>query len=130
MADSNPIGFIDSLQGDVNIVRGDASVSAPRPGDPIYQGDIVQTGADGVITIIFEDGMSFAIADDAEFVIDEFVYSPDTGDGSALFSMLNAIVDRIIDGASGTFGVRLLLPNEDHSLPGGLRCRVSFPPRP
>lgn len=39
-----------------------------------------------------------------------------------------AIVDRIIDGASGTFGVRLLLPNEDHDLPGGLRCRVSFTP--
>ena len=35
-----------------------------------------------------------------------------------------AIVDRIIDGASGTFGVRLLLPNPDHDLPGGLRCRV------
>jgi len=37
-----------------------------------------------------------------------------------------AIVDRIIDGASGTFGVRLLLPNPDHDLPAGLRCRVEF----
>ena len=37
-----------------------------------------------------------------------------------------AIADRIIDGASGTFGVRLLLPNEDRALPGGLRCRVRF----
>ena len=38
-----------------------------------------------------------------------------------------AIVDRIIDGASGTFGVRLLIPNEDQALPSGLRCRVRFP---
>ena len=37
-----------------------------------------------------------------------------------------AIADRVIDGASGTFGVRLLLPNPDHALPAGLRCRVSF----
>ena len=37
-----------------------------------------------------------------------------------------AIVDGIIDGASGTFGVRLNLPNEDHALPAGLRCKVRF----
>jgi RND family efflux transporter MFP subunit len=32
------------------------------------------------------------------------------------------IVDRVLDGASGTFGIRLLLPNPDHEVPGGLRC--------
>ncbi len=37
-----------------------------------------------------------------------------------------AIADRVIDGASGTFGVRLLLPNPDNALPAVLRCRVSF----
>ncbi len=35
-----------------------------------------------------------------------------------------SVVDRMLDGASGTFGVRLLLPNPDHSLPGGLRCQA------
>ena len=37
------------------------------------------------------------------------------------------IVDRIIDGASGTFGVRLRLANPSHDLPAGLRCQVRFP---
>lgn len=37
------------------------------------------------------------------------------------------VVDRVIDAASGTFGVRLELPNADRSLPAGLKCRVSFP---
>jgi len=36
------------------------------------------------------------------------------------------IVDRVIDAASGTFGVRLELPNQDHSIPGGLHCQVRF----
>jgi RND family efflux transporter MFP subunit len=36
------------------------------------------------------------------------------------------IVDRVIDGASGTFGVRLELPNPEHAIPGGLNCRVRF----
>lgn len=36
------------------------------------------------------------------------------------------VVDRVIDPASSTFGVRLELPNPDHVLPGGLRCQVRF----
>jgi RND family efflux transporter MFP subunit len=35
-------------------------------------------------------------------------------------------VDRVIDAASGTFGVRLELPNRDMKIPSGLKCRVSF----
>ncbi len=37
-----------------------------------------------------------------------------------------AIVDRVIDGASGTFGARLLLANPDRGVPAGLRCQLSF----
>lgn len=36
-------------------------------------------------------------------------------------------VDRVVDAASGTFGVRLELPNGDGKLPAGLKCTVSFP---
>ena len=39
-----------------------------------------------------------------------------------------AIVDPIIDSASGTFGVRLELPNPDRALPAGLKCRINFLP--
>jgi len=36
------------------------------------------------------------------------------------------IVDRVVDAASGTFGVRLELPNPDHDIPVGLHCQVRF----
>lgn len=36
------------------------------------------------------------------------------------------IVDRVIDAASGTFSVRLELPNPNHTLPAGLKCKVNF----
>ena len=36
------------------------------------------------------------------------------------------IVDRVIDPASNTFGVRLKLPNAERLLPSGLRCLVRF----
>ena len=36
------------------------------------------------------------------------------------------IVDRVVDAASGTFGVRLELPNPQYRLPAGLKCHVRF----
>lgn len=36
------------------------------------------------------------------------------------------IVDPLIDAASGTFGVRVELPNGDYRLPAGLTCTVRF----
>jgi len=37
------------------------------------------------------------------------------------------IVDKVVDAASGTFGVRLELPNPGYKLPAGLKCKVIFP---
>jgi RND family efflux transporter MFP subunit len=37
------------------------------------------------------------------------------------------VVDRVLDAASGTFGVRLELPNPQRKIPAGIRCRASFP---
>jgi len=36
------------------------------------------------------------------------------------------IVDQVIDAASGTFGVRVELPNPKYKLPAGLKCSVRF----
>ena len=37
------------------------------------------------------------------------------------------VIDRVLDAASGTFGVRLELPNPQRQIPAGIRCRASFP---
>jgi RND family efflux transporter MFP subunit len=37
------------------------------------------------------------------------------------------VIDRMLDAASGTFGVRLELPNQQHKLPAGIRCKANFP---
>ena len=36
------------------------------------------------------------------------------------------VVDQVFDASSGTFGVRLELPNPGMKLPAGTRCRVAF----
>ena len=37
------------------------------------------------------------------------------------------VVDRVVDAASATFGIRLELPNPGNRIPAGIRCRVKFP---
>lgn len=37
-----------------------------------------------------------------------------------------SLVDRVVDTASNSFRVRLELPNPDHALPAGLRCKAEF----
>jgi RND family efflux transporter MFP subunit len=39
-----------------------------------------------------------------------------------------AVVDRVVDAASSTFRVRLELPNPQHRIPAGLKCKVTFFP--
>ncbi|MGR8950723.1 MAG: efflux RND transporter periplasmic adaptor subunit [Gammaproteobacteria bacterium] len=50
--------------------------------------------------------------------------APLTGEHEAAVT----IVDKVVDAASGTFGVRLLLPNAEFQLPAGIECEVSFSP--
>lgn len=46
---------------------------------------------------------------------------------SGRFPAVVTVVDKVVDAASGTFGVRLELPNPDNRLPAGLKSRVIFP---
>ena len=36
------------------------------------------------------------------------------------------VVDKVIDAASGTLGIRLQLPNPDNKIPAGIKCSVEF----
>ena len=36
------------------------------------------------------------------------------------------LVDKVMDAASGTFRVRLTLPNPDGAIPAGMRCKAEF----
>ena len=37
-----------------------------------------------------------------------------------------SVVDRVVDSASSTFRVRLVLPNQNHRIPAGLKCKIKF----
>lgn len=47
-----------------------------------------------------------------------------------VYAAVVTVVDRVLDAASGTFGVRLVLPNPDLLLPAGIPCKVLFEMNP
>jgi multidrug efflux pump subunit AcrA (membrane-fusion protein) len=53
---------------------------------------------------------------------DEAEVQPEAPIGGAYRARVE-VVDRVLDAASGTFGVRLALPNSDRHLPGGRKVR-------
>ena len=48
------------------------------------------------------------------------------GSGQPTYSAKVTIVNPVVDSASGTFGVRLEMPNPNNLLPSGLACTVNF----
>jgi multidrug efflux pump subunit AcrA (membrane-fusion protein) len=43
-----------------------------------------------------------------------------------IFNAKVVVVDKVIDAASGTLGIRLQLPNPDNKIPAGIKCSVQF----
>lgn len=84
----NPIGVVESLEGQVTATRADGSRVELNKGDPVYQDDVIQTSDDGACGLRFNDDTSFSISQDARMVIDDFVYDPNAGTGSAVMNVI------------------------------------------
>ena len=72
-----PIGTVQATNGEVIVSRVDQSNQILRPGDPIYQGDIVATQAGGV-QVTFNDGTIGHLGAQARMLVQTFA----TGIGS------------------------------------------------
>lgn len=48
------------------------------------------------------------------------------GNASTAYQAHVTVVNRVVDSASGTFGVRLEMPNPNNALPAGLACTLKF----
>ena len=75
------IGQITEEAGTASILRGGARVAA-RTGDPVYQGDVVETGADGRLVITFLDNSRFSTGPESELALPQFQFDTGTQRGS------------------------------------------------
>jgi len=86
-----PIGHAETVQGEVVVIRADGTRVTLEIGDPVFQGDVLETGADGAVGLVLADGTVFSMADDASMVLDEMVYNAGSQDGSLAVSVVKGV---------------------------------------
>jgi len=83
-----PIGKVETADGQVEAVRADGTRVTLKVGDPVFQGDELVTGGDGAVGIVFADETTFALGEDGRMLLDEMVYDPGAQDGQIGLTLL------------------------------------------
>ena len=81
------VGKIQMTIGPVTVMRDGGVVARVDAGEFVYQGDVIETGAEGAVGILFTDGTAFNLSSDARAVLNEFAYDPNGNSNSALLSL-------------------------------------------
>lgn len=89
--DVSPVGEVQEISGEATVTRTNGVSEVLSLGSPIYQGDVIETAADGAVNIMFSDESSFAISNSAKLAIDEFVFDPSTQSGETDVSVLRGM---------------------------------------
>jgi len=89
--DGEPIGNVENISGTVWAIRTDGTKVELEIGDPVYQGDILESAPDGAVGVLLADETTFSMAENGRMVLDEMIYDPATEDGSVSLSVLQGV---------------------------------------
>ena len=86
------IGQISEMTGRVFAVRADGTRVELGTGDPLYQGDVVETAVDdSAVRILLIDQTTFALGPDARLALDQLTFNPQDHSGDVSFTMLKGV---------------------------------------
>gem|GEM_PF-1400175 len=114
-----PIGSVSESQGAVSVLHPDGTQVMLETGDAIFQGDVIETGPDGSVNVIFVDDTVFSLDVDGRMVMDEMVYDPGSETGTfntmvvqGVFSFVSGKVAKtspdgmVVNTPTATIGIR------------------------
>ena len=93
-ADNAQVAQIKTVSGQAEIVRNGAR-SAARVGDPLYEKDTIETGADGAIGITFIDNTVMSGGPNSQIVLEDYKFNSSNFKGSMLTDMNRGTVSMI-----------------------------------
>ena len=82
------IGEVSTVTGEAKATRLDGTTVNLSTGDPVFQGDTVETTGAGAIGLVFLDKTTLSLSEGGKMVLDELVYDPATGTGSMAVDMV------------------------------------------
>src|SRR5262245_53397955 len=104
------IGKITTAIGSVTIVPADGVLVCPSVGALVYQGDTIETGADGAVGITFIDGTAFNLSATSRLVLNEFSCECTGAPNSALFSLIQGAFSFVAGKIARTGGLNIDTP--------------------
>ncbi|SFN90050.1 VCBS repeat-containing protein [Bradyrhizobium sp. Rc3b] len=104
------IGHIHTVVGCCALTRASGVATQAVAGAPIYRGDVLETDADGRITIGFIDGTFFNIACGTHVVLSEFVFDVEGMPSAALFDVTRGSFGFVPGRLAETGALRLNTP--------------------
>jgi len=81
------IGFVSERKGEASVIR-DGQQHAPEVGFKLKINDILKTGQDGAIGIIFNDETVLSIGANSELSVNEYVFNPERSRFSFVVKMV------------------------------------------
>ena len=93
-----PVGQVATLQGSATVTRGSAAPSATRGdaalkvSDVVYKNDALQTGANGSLSVTFDDETTLSLSANARIVINDYVYEAGAKGNKAVFNIARGTV--------------------------------------
>ena len=72
-------------------MRADGSQVRLAVGDPVYQGDVLQTGPGGAVGVLLLDETTFSMSENGRIVLDEMIYDPGASKGSLVLSLVQGV---------------------------------------
>lgn len=70
------------------IIRLDGTQETAAAGSPVFQGDVIESGGDASVLVVFADGTTLAMGRDSRSVLDELIYDPEGGKVEGAVSLL------------------------------------------
>jgi hypothetical protein len=116
---ASPIGKIITVTGAVTVERASAAVvqatastggAQVKEGDLVYRSDVVATGPDSKVSLVFADGTAFNVGSNARMELNEFVYNPDGKSNSSMFSLLKGTFTFVAGKIAKTGNMKLDTP--------------------
>lgn len=85
------IGKIETAAGPVFVIRSDGSRAQLHIGDPVFQGDELETGPGGSVGLILLDQSIISMAENGKMVLDEAIYDAEAEAGSLQVFILQGV---------------------------------------
>jgi hypothetical protein len=101
------VGTLQTVFGLATITRANGIATSPAQGDPVYEGDLIETGIDGLVIIEFVDGGTFRLYANSRMVLDEVICGVEKSSSLALLRVTQGLFG--FGAAAGAIPGRLIV---------------------